>query len=46
MMRRKLLSQIPADPASVDQAVGANMLEPLTADKPVLLWVAFSKAAL
>jgi hypothetical protein len=45
MMRRKLLSQIPADPASVDQAVGENMQEHRAADKPVLLQVVFSNAA-
>jgi hypothetical protein len=45
MMRRKLLSQIPADPGSVDQAVGENMREHLPTDKPVLLQVAFRNAA-
>jgi hypothetical protein len=45
MMRRKLLSQIPADPGSVDQAVGENMREQPPADKPVVLRVAFSNAA-
>jgi hypothetical protein len=45
MMRRKLLSQIPADPASMDQAVSEKMREQSLADKPVLLWVVFRNAA-
>jgi hypothetical protein len=46
MMRRKLLFQIPADPSFGGSNRREKMRAQSLADKPVLLRVAFSNAAL